>query len=95
MDHVSCFRAQSEKWILCSHSSFQALLFVYTNFSRFFSHLDNGKKEIVVSQASWGCVCVVRALKSDQGDLIGSGCKNQPPTRMTERGEEDLGREGF
>ena len=53
-----------------------------------------GKKKLW-SVRRLGVVCVVRALKSDQGDLIGSGCKNQPPTRMTERGEEDLGKEGF
>ena len=43
---------------------------------------------------AWGCVgyqsvaclavVVVWALKSDQGDLIGSGCKNQLLTTMTE-----------
>ena len=55
-----------------------------------------------MGRASRGCVlwrwCVVWALKSDQGDLIGSGCKNQLLTTMTEReirGRVVFGKLGF
>ena len=57
---------------------------------------------VKMGRASRGCVlwrwCVVWALKSDQGDLIGSGCKNQLLTTMTEReirGRVVFGKLGF